>query len=238
MSSASPVAVDLAPGGVLRASINLGNPVLAGGTADRPSGITVELAGELARRLGLGLELICFDAARHSFRAMTEGDADLCFLAVDPARETEVAFTEPYLEIEGVYAVPTDSALTAIEEVDRPGVRIGVKEGSAYDLYLTRALGHATVVRGEDGVTVFDDRGLEVGAGIRQPTTAYVAARPDRRLLDGAFMTIRQAVGIPVTRRPETLAWLDQTLDDLRRSGFLAAALRRAGQSGELVAGR
>ncbi|WP_242532508.1 transporter substrate-binding domain-containing protein [Nocardioides sp. S5] len=143
------IASDLAPTGVLRASISLGNPVLAQGTAADPSGVTVDLAREIGRRLGLPVELSCFDAARRSYEAMVAGDADICFLAIEPAREAEVAFTPAYVVIEGVFAVLTDSLVQAPADVDRPGVRIGVKRGSAYDLYLTRTLRHAEIVRGE-----------------------------------------------------------------------------------------
>ncbi|WP_314620222.1 transporter substrate-binding domain-containing protein [Streptomyces stackebrandtii] len=233
----SAAAADLAPTGTLRASINLGNPVLAQGTPDAPSGITVDLAREIGARLGLPVELLCFDAARKSFEAMADGRADLCFLAVDPAREKEVAFTSPYVVIEGVYAVPRGSAITTVEEVDAPGVRIGVKQGSAYDLFLTRSLAHATVVRGEEGVDVFRAEGLEVGAGIRQPMTAYAAAHADDvRLLEGRFMEIRQAVGTTVDRRPETVAFLRDTVEELKANGFVTASLQRAGQDPALLA--
>ena len=137
------IASDLAPTGVLRASINLGNPVLAQGTDSDPSGVTVDLAREIGSRLALPVELTCFDAARRSLEAMVTGDADICFLAIEPAREAEVAFTPAYVVIEGVFAVPADSPVQAPADVDRPGVRIGVKRGSAYDLYLTRTLQHA-----------------------------------------------------------------------------------------------
>nr|WP_257019606.1 transporter substrate-binding domain-containing protein [Streptomyces sp. TLI_235] len=116
---------DLAPTGVLRAAVNLGNPVLAQGTPDAPSGVTVDLAREFAARLGVPVEYRCFDAARKSYEAMAEGRADLCFLAVEPAREADVAFTEPYVVIEGVFAVPRDSVLSTVADVDRAGVRIG-----------------------------------------------------------------------------------------------------------------
>ncbi|WP_225803510.1 transporter substrate-binding domain-containing protein [Streptomyces sp. NK15101] len=229
-------AADLAPTGVLRASINLGNPVLAQGTPEAPGGITVDLAREIGARLGLPVELLCFDAARKSFEAMADGRADLCFLAVDPARETEVAFTAPYVVIEGVYAVPRGSALTTVEEVDAPGVRIGVKKGSAYDLFLSRNLVHATVVRGEEGVDTFRAEGLEAGAGIRQPMTAYAAAHPDVRLIEGRFMEIRQAVGTTVGRRPETVAFLRDAVEELKANGFVAESLRRSGQEAGLLA--
>ncbi|WP_282697552.1 transporter substrate-binding domain-containing protein [Streptomyces sp. CC208A] len=230
------IASDLAPTGILRASVNLGNPVLAQGTPETPAGITVDLAREIGRRLGLPVETLCFDAARKSFEAMADGRADLCFLAVDPAREKEVAFTAPYVVIEGVYVVPRDSALATVEDVDAPGVRVGVKQGSAYDLHLTRTLRHATVVRGAEGVDTFRTLDLEAGAGIRQPMAAYVAAHPEVRLIDGRFMEIRQAVGTTTTRSPRTLAYLNSLVDDLKKNGFVAEALRRSAQDPALVA--
>ncbi|MDX2967578.1 transporter substrate-binding domain-containing protein [Kribbella solani] len=232
----STVAADLAPGGVLRASINLGNPVLAQGTPDAPAGVTVDLARELARRLELPLELVCFDAARKSFEAMTAGRADLCFLAVDPARSEEVAFTAPYVVIEGVFAVPRESALTTVADVDAAGIRIGVKQGSAYDLYLTRTLQQATVVRGAEGVDVFRADKLEVAAGIRQPITRYVAEHPDLRLIDERFMQIQQAVGTAKSKHPDTVAYLYALIEDLKSSGFIATSLATSGQPDATVA--
>ncbi|MFE5631785.1 transporter substrate-binding domain-containing protein [Streptomyces sp. NPDC056543] len=230
------IARDLAPTGALRASINLGNPVLAHGTPDAPGGVTVDIAREIAGRLGLPVEFVCFDAARSSYEAMTTGRADVCFLAVEPAREAEVAFTSPYVLIEGVFAVPTGSGFATSADIDREGVRIGVKRGSAYDLYLTRTLRHATVVRGEEGVDTFRAEGLEVAAGIRQPMTAYVAAHPDVRLIEDRFMEIRQAVGTTPARRPGTVRFLTDLVEELKADGFVADALRRANQSPTLVA--
>ncbi|PVG82620.1 ABC transporter substrate-binding protein [Nocardioides gansuensis] len=223
------LAADLAPTGVLRASINLGNPVLAQGTPEAPSGVTVDLSRELASRLGVDVALMCFDAARKSFDALAQGRADLCFLAIDPARETEVAFSTPYVVIEGVYVVPAGSPITSAHEVDRPGVRVGVKHGSAYDLFLTRSLGHASVVRGEDGIDALREGGLEAGAGIRQPMTRAVSSDPGLRLLEPAFMQIRQAVGVPVSRSAESVAWVRRVVDELVESGWVADSLARYG---------
>lgn len=230
------IADDLAPTGILRASINLGNPVLAQGTPAAPSGITVDIAREVGARLDLPVELVCFDAARKSFEALKEGRADICFLAVEPARESEVAFTAPYVVIEGVFAVPRHSRAVKPADVDQPGVRIGVKHGSAYDLFLSRTLQHAVVVRGEEGVDVFLDEGLDVAAGIRQPMTAFVKANPDMRLIDERFMQIQQAVGTTKARRPETAEFLREVVEDLKASGFVSDALRRSGQSDATVA--
>ena len=230
------IAADLAPTGTLRASINLGNPVLAQGTAARPSGVTVDLARALGERLDLPVELTCFPAARESFDSMVRGDADLCFLAIDPAREETVAFTAPYAVIEGVFAVPRDSALASADDVDRPGVRIAVNEGSAYDLFLTRTLAHASVVRGEVAPEVFGDQGLEVVAGIRQPMLDLLAGRPDLRLLEPRFMEIRQAVGTTRARSPETVAFLRAFVEELKSNGFVADALHRSGRRDATVA--
>lgn len=215
---------------MLRAAINLGNPVLANGTPDEPGGVTVDIAREVGARLGVPVELVCFDAARKAFEGLGDGRADICFLAIEPAREAEVAFTAPYAVIEGVFAVPRDSPVTVPSDVDRPGVRVGVKKGSAYDLFLTRTLQHATVVRGDEGVDVFLAEGLEVGAGIRQPVTAFVAAHPDVRLVEERFMAIQQAVGTTKSRGPETVRFLRDLVEELKASGFVAESLRRAGQ--------
>jgi polar amino acid transport system substrate-binding protein len=231
-TTAADVVADLAPTGVLRAAINLGNPVLANGGPADPGGVTVDLARAVAARLGVPVDLLCFAAARESYEAMVTGRADICFLAIEPARAAEVAFTTPYLLIEGVYAVPAQSPITTTADVDRPGVRVAVKRGSAYDLFLSRTLQHATLVRTEEAA--YDQ--ANVAAGIRQPVTAFVAAHPEYRLLDDRFMQIRQAVGTTKTRRPETVQFLRELIEELKAGGFVAAALRRANQSEALVA--
>ncbi len=227
---------DLSPTGTLRASINLGNPVLAQGTPAAPAGVTVNIARELGSRAGVPVELVCFDAARKSFEAMAAGRADICFLAIEPAREAEVAFTAPYVVIDGVFAVPRDSAITTTADVNCERVRVGVKKGSAYDLFLSRTLRHASVVRGNEGTDVFCELGLEVAAGIRQPMAEFVGRHPGFRLIEGRFMQIRQAMGTTRTRGPETVRFLRAFIEELKASGFVAAALRRANQPDATVA--
>jgi polar amino acid transport system substrate-binding protein len=225
------IASDLAPNGVLRAAINLGNPVLAQGTTAAPTGVTVDIGREVAGRLGVGVEFVCFDAARDSFAALMTGQADICFLGIEPARAGEVAFTAPYVLIEGVYAVPDRSPLATVADVDSPGVRIGVKRGSAYDLFLARTLRHATVVRGTEGTEEFLAGNLEAAAGIREPMTEFVSAHTGVRLIEGGFMEIRQAVGTTKSKRPETIAFLHGLVEDLKATGFIADSLRRSGQT-------
>ncbi len=225
------IASDLARGGVLRAAINLGNPVLAQGTCAAPRGVTIDIAREIAARLGVGAEFVCFTAARDSLAALMTGQADICFLGIEPARAGEVAFTAPYVLIEGVYAVPDGSPLAAVADVDRPGVRIGVKQGSAYDLYLSRTLRHAALVRGAEGTEVFVTENLEAAAGVREPVTEFVGTHPGIRLIDGRFMEIRQAVGTTKAKRPETTQFLHELVEQLKASGFIADSLRRSGQT-------
>ena len=225
------VVTDLTPTGVLRAALNLGNPVLAQGTAAAPTGVTVAIANEIAARLGVKAEFRCFGAARESFEATVAGQADICFLAIEPARAAEIAFTAPYVLIEGVYAVPRDSSLAAVADVDSEGVRIGVKDGSAYDLFLTRTLRHAAIVRGPEGTEAFVTGDLEAAAGVREPMTEFVAAHPEYRLIEGRFMEIAQAVGTVKAKRKETTQFLHEVVEELKANGFVAEALRRSGQT-------
>jgi len=227
---------DLVPGGVLRAAINLGNPVLARGPAAAPAGVTVDIARELGTRLGVEVNLACFTAARESLAAMARGDADICFLAIEPARAAEVAFTTPYVVIEGVFVVPVESAITTVADADRAGVRIGVNEGSAYDLFLSRTLRQASVVRGRDGIRLFREQGLDAGAGISQVISGFVAGHPGVRMIGEPFMQIRQALGTSRTRDPGTVRFLTAFIEELKASGFIRDALRRSGQDSALAA--
>ena len=228
--SGNSITAELAPTGVLRAAINLGNPVLAQGDPEHPAGVTVDLARELADRLGVRVSFVCVDAARKSFEALTTGAADIGFLAIEFAREAEVAFTAPYVVIEAVYLVREDSPIATAAEVDRPGVRIGVNSGSAYDLYLTRTLTAAEIVRGDDGIALFLESALDVAAGIRQPLARVVARHGGLRILEPRFMEIRQAVAVPRTRSDAATAFLRDAVEELKAGGFVAAALERSGQ--------
>jgi polar amino acid transport system substrate-binding protein len=222
---------DLTPTGVLRTALNLGNPVLVQGTTAAPRGVTVDIANEIAARLGVTAEFRCFGAARESFEATVAGQADICFLAIEPARAAEIAFTAPYVLIEGVYAVPRESPLVTVADVDGEGIRIGVKHGSAYDLFLTRTLRHATVVRGAEGTEAFAAENLDAAAGVREPMTEFVAAHPQYRLIEGRFMEIPQAVGTVKAKRQETTRFLHDVVEELKATGMVADALRRSGQT-------
>jgi polar amino acid transport system substrate-binding protein len=233
----SDVVKDLAPTGKLRVAINLGNPVLAQKeeVTGEPKGITVDLARELGRRLNIPVELIRFDAAGKVFEGLKAGGLDIVFIAIEPVRAAEVMFTAPYVIIEGVYMVPEDSPLKTIADVDRDGVRIAVNKGSAYDLYLTRTLKHATLVRGENGINLFVQDKLEAAAGVKQPMVAFAKQNPNLRVMDERFMEIQQAVGTPKGREVGA-RYLKGFVEEMKANGFVADALKRSNQPDAAVA--
>ncbi len=190
----------LAPGGSLRASINTANPILANKdvASGEPVGVSVDLARELARQLGVEAELVVFERAAASVDAVRNEKADVGFFAIDPARSDGLRFTAPYVLIEGSYLVPESSALNGNEQVDRADHRISVGSGSAYDLFLTREIKHAEIVRFQgagpalEAVRAGD---VEVAAGIRQLLEGEAQRAPGVRVLPSRFMVIQQANG-------------------------------------------
>ena len=234
------VVKDLAPTGKLRAAINFGNPVLAqkDPATGEPRGVSVDLARELGRRLALPVELITYDAAGKVFDALKTGAWDIAFLAIDPARATEISFTAPYVVIEGTYLVPADSPLRTIGDVDREGVRVAVGNKSAYDLYLTRTLKRAQLVRAPTSpaaIEVFLRDGLEAAAGVKQPLVQFAKGNPEVRVMDGRFMVIEQAMGSPKGRESGA-RYLREFVEEMKASGFVATGLERSGQRDATIA--
>lgn len=224
----------LAPTGKLRASINLGNPILANRdpTSGVPVGISVDLARAFAERLGVEMEMVVFDAAGKSVEAVKNEQADIGFFAIDPLRGEGIAFTQAYVVIEGCYLVRNDSRLQSNEEVDRSGIRVVVGMGSAYDLYLSRALKAAQLLRAPTSPSVVDmfvTQNLEVAAGVKQQLQADMKRHAGLRLLPGRFMDIQQAMGTPKSRGPEAHAFLSQFVEDMKANGFVAASIQRHG---------
>ncbi len=241
MTSHQSLAQVLAPTGPLRASINLGNSLLANRDAvtGRPVGVSIDLACELASRLGVELELVVFDGAGKSVEAVTAGHADVGFFAIDPVRGEGIAFTAAYVLIEGAYLVRAGSPLQSNEEVDSAGHRVAVGKGSAYDLYLSRELRAARIVRAPTSqavVDIFIEQGLDVAAGVKQQLHADAARVPGLRLLPGRFMVIQQAMGITRSRSEAANAFLRQYVEEMKSSGFIAQALTRHGIQGVSVA--
>lgn len=231
---------ELAPTGTLRAGVNLGNGVLAQGTPDAPRGVVVDLSRELARISGLPLSIVTFPSAGKLFEAIPSGAWDIAFMAREPVRAAEIEFTAPYVLIEGTYMVRQDSPLKVVEDVDKPGIRIAVGPGSAYDLFLTRTLKNATLVRatvggGTNMVDLFLAENLEAAAGVRQPLEGYARTHPEVRVMSGRFMQIEQCAGT-LKGRTSAARYLGQFIEAMKASGFVADALKRSGQLDATVA--
>ena len=234
------VRAELASSGSLRAAINFGNPVLAqkDPSTGAARGISVDLAHELGRRLGVPVQLVLFDAAGKVFDAAASNRWDVAFLAIDPARATEITFTAPYVVIEGTYLVPADSPLRTIEDVDRAGVRIAVGNKSAYDLYLSRALQRAQLVRAPTSsaaIELFQTDKLDAVAGVKQALAKFAGTRSDVRVMDGRFMAIEQAIGTP-KRNATGAQYLRSFIEEMKACGFIARGLQRSGQGDATVA--
>jgi polar amino acid transport system substrate-binding protein len=227
----------LAPTGTLRATINVGNPILAAidERTRAPRGVSVDIAHELARRLGIPLECVVVEAAKKSVETVAGGQADVGFFAIDPVRGADIAFTEPYVLIEGCYLVRDDSPIEENSQVDAPNTRVAAGAGSAYDLFLTRELKHANLVRVPTSPAVVDafvEQGLEVAAGVKQQLEADAARHGGLRLIQQPFMVIRQAMGVAKARGDSAAQYLRAFVDDLRASGFVREALARHGIKG------
>ena len=234
-------AAELSPTGRLRAAINFGNPILASrGAQGEPQGVSVDLAREAARRLGLAIELLTFASAGTVVEAVKARQVDLAFVAIDPVRAADMEYTAPYVIIEGAYLVRQGSPLQRNEEVDRAGTRVAVGRGSAYDLFLTRQLKSATILRAPTSPAVTDlflAQNLEVAAGVKQQLEADARRVGGVRLLPGRFMVIEQAMGVP-KGRTAAQAWLSGFIEEMKASGFVAEALRRHRIEGAAVAPR
>ena len=234
----------LCPSGKLRATINLGNPILANKNAATGEvfGVSVDLSRELAKRLGVEVELKIFDAAAKSVAAVTSGAADIGFFAIDPLRGEGVAFTAAYIHIEGCYLVKQDSPLKANSEVDKAGTHITAAKGSAYDLYLSRALKAATLVHSVTSQTVVDtflQNGSDAAGGVKQQLESdlkRLEGKVPLRLLPGNFMVIQQAMGLPNNRGETATQYLRGFVEEMKRTGFVAASLTRHNIQGAAVA--
>ena len=237
--SPAPVSV-LAPLGALRAAINFGNPILAtrDATTGEACGVSVDLARELGRRLGVPVELVPFSAAGKVVEAVKETQVDVGFVAIDPVRGADMLQTSAYVVIEGAYLVQDGSPIKSNAEVDRAGNRIVVGNGSAYDLFLTREIKAATLVKAPTSLAVTDmfmAQSLEVAAGVKQQLQADAKRLPGLRLLDGRFMVINQAIGIPKGREAG-LKYIQDFVEEMKASGFVAEALKRHRIEGAAVA--
>ena len=231
---------EMAPAGALRAAVNFGNVSIAqrdpaGGD---PRGVGPDIARELARRLGVPIRYVIYDTAGKVADAAQDNAWDVAFLAVDPERERTIAFSAPYVEIGGTYAVRKESPLRHVAEFDRKGPRIAVAKGSGYDLFLTRTLKNAELVRAPTSpaaVELFTAQKLDAVAGIRELMTQSAKRDPGLRVIEDNYMTIGQAAGVP-RGRDAAAQYLRVTVEELKASGFVADALKRSGSDDATVA--
>jgi len=234
----APIA-ELAPSGKLKAAINFGNPILAIRLPDgSPRGVSVDLSNELGRRLGVPVELVTFTSAGKVVEAVRDAQVDIAFVAIDPVRGADMLQTPPYVIIEGAYLVRNDSPIRRNEDVDQAAHRVVVGNGSAYDLYLSRELKAARLVKAPTSPAVTDvmvAQNLEVAAGVKQQLEADAKRLAGLRLLPGRFMVINQAMGLPKGREAGA-RYLAAFVEEMKASGFVAAALSRHGIEGAAVA--
>ena len=231
---------ELAPNGVLRAGINLSNFLLVTGkdSSGAPVGVAPDMARAIADRLEVDLLLTTFSSPGELADAAGKDVWDIGLIAAEPARAEAIAFSPAYVEIEATYMVGNDSILGTIADVDRPGVRIAVSERSAYDLYLTRTLEHASLVRAKGlaaALDIFQSKRLDALAGLRPALIDDAGKLPEFRILDGRFTTIQQAVGTSVTKKLGA-SFMRDFVNDAKSSGFVDRLITKYGMVDRLLA--
>jgi polar amino acid transport system substrate-binding protein len=233
------VVSELAPTGVLRAAINMGNFLLVTGKSPSgdPEGVAPDMAREIASRLGVLVAYVPYARPGELADAAGSGVWDIGLIGAEPARAEKIAFTPAYVEIEATYLVPAGSPLKTVADVDHAGVRIAVTARSAYDLWLERNIKHAQLVRSEGGDATFkqfvDDK-LDALAGLRPRLLEDVEKLPGARILDGQFSAVQQAVG---TARKNTVSatFLREFVEEAKASGLVARLIERHKVVGRLT---
>jgi polar amino acid transport system substrate-binding protein len=231
---------DLAPNGKLRVGINFGNELLTrrDPVTRAPGGIALDLAWELGKRLGVPVEIITYESAGELADSATKGEWEVGFLGVEPQRASVISFTAPYVEIEATYMVQPGSPLRTVADVDRKGVRIVLSEKSAYDLYLSRTIKNATLVRVKGGNGAFDrfvaDK-LDALASLKPVLLRQHADFPEARILDGRFTAVLQGAGTP-KGHDAGAKYLSDYIEDVKAKGVVARAIESNGIKGVTVA--
>lgn len=230
----------LAPSGRLRAGINYSNFLIVQRDAASGAlrGIAPDLAKALGEKLGVPVDLVAYDSPSRMGDDAPNDQWDVAFLGAEPARAQVIAFTAAYLEIPSGYLVPAGSKIQSIDEVDRPGVRIAVAARAAYDLFLSRSLKHAELVRAngiEASEELFVRERCDALAGLKPGLMACAARIPGSRVLDGRFTAVQQAIGTP-RARVEGARFLRTFVEDGKVSGLIGGLIQRHGIAGVNVA--
>jgi polar amino acid transport system substrate-binding protein len=231
---------ELAPSGKLRVGLNYGNflLVLKDSADGSPNGIAPDLGRELGRRLGVPVEFVKFPEAGQLADGVRDDKCDVGFLGAEPQRANEIAFTKAYLEIPVTFLVPPGSKIKSIAEVDQKDVRIAVSDRSAYDLYLSRNLKNATLVRAkgiEGSYQAYLKDKLEVLAGLKPRLASDAEKVPGSRVLDGQVTGVQQACGT-TKKRIAGAKYLQEFIEDVKRSGLVAKTIDKHGVKGVNVA--
>jgi len=227
---------ELAPTGTLRAGMNLTNTLF---TRKDPAtgelrGVAVDVMRELGSRLGVPVEFVVHATPGEVADTVNKGTWDVAILAIEASRAETISFSPPISEIEATYAVHKDSPLRSVDEVDAPGVRISAPAKAGYELYLSRALKNATLIRAKDNpesLVIFNERRAEAVAGLKPMLLDAMAKMPEARLLEGRFMAVNHGLSIP-RGRPAADAFLKQAVQDMNASGFIARSIERHGIKG------
>ncbi len=231
---------ELAPTGVLRAGINLSNFLLVTGRSrsGEPEGVAPDMAREIAARLRVPIAYVPFPRPGELADAAGTNVWDIGLIAVEPARAAKIAFSPAYVEIEATYLVPPGSPLQTIAEVDRPGIRIAVAARSAYDLWLTRNVAHAELVRApslEAAFELFRADKLDALAGLKPGLLADIEKLPGARILDGRFTSVQQAIGT-ARANGAGAAFLRTFVEEAKASGLIQRLIERHHVRGLAVA--
>jgi polar amino acid transport system substrate-binding protein len=230
----------LASTGKLRVAINFGNTALARrDAAGEPSGIAIDLGREVARRLDVPFVAVGYPNAAKLVEGASAGEWDLGFAAIDPARAGTMRFTAPYMEVLNTYLVPDASPIRTVADADRPGMRIGVGEKNAADLFLTRNLKSAQLVRVADNVAAGEallrSGKIDALAGNRAGLQDIRDRIGGHRIVEGRYNTVDHAIAVPHAQGAG-LGYLEAFVREAKDTGAIARAIERNGVRGVEVA--
>jgi polar amino acid transport system substrate-binding protein len=227
---------ELTPTGKLRAGMNLGNALFT--TKDVATGelrgVSVDVMRELASRLGVPVDFVVHATPGDVADASGAGTWDVAILAIEQTRAEKIAFSPAMTEIEATYVVHKDSALQSAGQVDTSGMRISTPEKAGYELYLTRTLRNATLIRTKSvqaSIDLFNERRADALAGLKPTLLESMGTMPDGRLLEGKFMTVNHGLGVP-RERPAAAEYLKAFVEEMNASGFVARSIERNGVRG------
>lgn len=235
MKSAPPAArSELAPTGKLRVGLILSNQVLVSKDPQTGElrGVTVSLGRALAKRLEVPFEPVGYPNPAALVQTFGGNEWDIAFLAFDPARARDVEFSPPYMVVDNTYLVPSGSKVGSVDAADQRGVKIAVPERSAPDLFLSRNLKAAEIIRVPGGA----DAAIEVLRSGRADAYAenahmlslYSEKLPGSRVLQGRYTVIQHAVATTKGRLAGA-EFVKEFVEQSKRDGTVRDAIAQAG---------